>query len=392
MRSLMIVPFSPNPIRGRLLEVLAQLMQYTEVDILCLDDGNPIQLPKGVARLIVIPNASKLARMFRILFGLARGFPIGAEFYNSMRLPHVLAGIDLNQYETIYVHRLPLHRLGLKHPGILYDNDDCYSKTSRIMGVRLRGYKRPLYALDSILTPRQEVAACNSAAIVLVTAEREAAYLRKLGVIKPVEVYMHDRQCNLPPRTLQQRERMVISFHGKLSYPANKMALRVLNDHIAGKLDATRFDLRIIGKCPPAFHAKFPGLKFTGYVESIPDAIRDSDLTILPLEISVGFSNKAMESLAVGVPFIATPGVVEGLPPMPELLEHGVWVREIPNFVDEIERFSRLRLHERQAIAEHCSACVHAVYNSSLQKTQWEQLLGRLTGTSTPVREPPLFA
>jgi glycosyltransferase involved in cell wall biosynthesis len=383
----MIVPFSPNPIRGRLLEVLVQLKQHTQVDILCLYDGSPIELSEAVNRLTVISNTSKAARAFRILFGLVRGYPIGSEFYNSMRLRRALARTDLSRYDILYVHRLPIHRLGLKHPAILYDIDDCWSKTSRIMGASVRGYKRLLYALDSILAPRQELAACNSASIVLVTAEREAVHLRKLGVTTPIEVYMHDRRCGTLLRALRQRERFVVSFHGKLSYIPNAMALGVLNDDIAARLDPARYELRILGKCPPAFRSKFKALKFTGYVESMPDAIRDADLSVFPLSISLGFSNKAMESLAAGVPFIATRETVEGLPPMPDLLERGVYVREIKDFAEEIRRFSQLSLSERQEIAERCQAYVRSLYSSTFQKTQWQQLLERLTGKREPEGE-----
>lgn len=302
-RTLMIVPFSLNPIRVRPVKVLEQLVQYSKVDVICLNDGNPTQLNCKVEHLTVIPNGSKTARAFRILVGLLHGIPINAEFYNSMRLPGKLASIDLSQYDAIYVHRLPLHRLNLKHKNIIYDAEDCWSNRCRVLAAHLSDYRRILYALDSKLTPRHEVAACNSARIVLTTAEREAAHLRRIGVTKPIEVYTHDRQCETLPRTLQQRERFVISFHGKMSYAPNAKALRILNDDIAPRLDSKQYDLRIIGKCPEAYRTKFPNLCFTGYVESIPDAIRDADLSIFPLPISVGFSNKAMESLAA-FPFL----------------------------------------------------------------------------------------
>ncbi|MGA3049481.1 MAG: glycosyltransferase [Terracidiphilus sp.] len=387
-RILMIIPYAPNPVRVRTFEGIAQLVQHSEVDILCLDDGSPIKLPDGVRDLKIISNSSKLRRLFRVIYGLARGIPAGYEFYNSMRLPDVLAGIDLSQYDIIYVERLPLHLLGLRHPRIIFDAVDCWSNTTRVMAKHITGYRRILYALDSMLTLRHEVAACNSANIVLVSAEREAAHLRELGVTAMIQIHLHSRQCFAPLRVLQERERLVVSFHGKLSYVANEMALCTLNRDVAVRLDASRFDLRIIGKCPPAFRSKFKNLKFTGYVESISEALQDSDLSVFPLVISVGFPNKAMESLAAGVPFIGTHEVVEGLPPMPELLEQGVYIRELSEFSAEIERFSQLSLTDRQRIAEKCRAYVSALYNSPSQNTQWQQLLGILTGEKVSEADP----
>jgi len=209
-----------------------------------------------------------------------------------------------------------------------------------------------------------------------------------LGVTVPVEVYIHDRQCPSAPRILQKRRKMVLSFHGKMSYAPNAAALQILNDEIAPRLDATKYELRIIGKCPQSFRGKFPHLSFTGYVESMSDTIRDSDLSVFPLQISVGFSNKTMESLAAGVPLIATKEVVEGLPPIQELLECGVYVREIPEFVEAIEYFRNLSLDERQKIGEKCCAWVYSVYNSPFQKTQWPRLLGISTSPKIAATYP----
>jgi GT2 family glycosyltransferase len=374
-RALLVVPYSPNPVRVRALELLAQLMRSTQVDLLCLDDGNPIRLPEGVRRLTVIPNASKLARVFRILFGLARRFPIGQEFYNSLQLPRILAGIDLGQYDVLVIKQLPLHRLKLNHPSIVYDIEDCWSHKSAVMAEGVEGIQRFLYAIDRAFTPPQEVAACNRADVILVTAEREAKRLRQLGVTKPIEVFVHGHTCPLPPKPLVRHDRLVLSFHGKLSYRPNEIALGILNDFVAPRLDPDHYDLRIIGPYPSAFQRKFPALHFTGYVESIADALSDSDLSVFPLTISVGFPNKAMESLAAGVPFIATPGVIEGLPPMSELLERGVYVREIDEFVPEIERFRRLGTAERRTIAQNCRDYVERVYSPAQSDLQWFRIL-----------------
>jgi glycosyltransferase involved in cell wall biosynthesis len=375
-RVLLVLPFSPNPIRGRTLDILAQLVRHAAVDVLCLDDGTPIQLPKEVRHSIVIPSASRMARALRILLGLIRGIPIYHEFYNSLRLRGTLARMDLEEYDAVFVHRLPVHRL-LKHRNLVYDCNDCYSYQSRLFADVSNSYKRFLFAIDSFLAPRHEVAACNSAALVLVTAEREAERLRKLGVSRPIEVWIHDRRAEQRPRLLRNRERFVVSFHGKLSYEANLLALRALNDVIAPALDPSRYDLRIIGKCPPAIRKSFPKLQFTGYVERIAEAVADSDLCVFPLVLSVGFPNKAMESLSVGVPFIAAPGVIEGLPPMPGLIERGVYVREIGEFPAEIERFRGRTLPERQQISQRCYEYVQRVYDTPLRDQQWERILRR---------------
>jgi glycosyltransferase involved in cell wall biosynthesis len=248
------------------------------------------------------------------------------------------------------------------------------------MAAGVTGYQSLLYRLDSILTPRHESASCAGSDVVIVTAEREAIHLRAMGVTRPVLPFLHGSPTTVPPRAIQQRDRLVISFHGKLSYKPNEIALSLLNNRIAPRLDPARYSFRILGQCPKVFPAKFPALTFTGYVECMHTALSDSDLSVFPLTISVGFPNKALESLAIGVPFIVTPGVIEGLPPMPELLEHGVYVREVDEFPAEIERFSRLSLDERQSISNNCRSYVERTCSHTARDEQWNQIMAELEG------------
>jgi glycosyltransferase involved in cell wall biosynthesis len=376
---LMILPFNPNPLRYGICTVVGQFRRFAEVDILCLDDGNPLHVPDGVRSIISINNASKVARFFRVLAGVLRGHPIGLEFYHSLRLPQVLDRLNITHYDAIYVKRLPLHRLKINHPNVIYDADDSWSNKCRIMAKLVPGYKGLLYRLDTLFAPGDEAAACNAARVVIVVAEREAENFRKLGVTQPLRPFMHGIVPDLPPRGIHQRSRLVISFHGKLSYKPNEIALSILNDVIVPKLDSKRFDFRVIGQCPPDFPSRYRSLTFSGYVKSIPMAIRDSDLSIFPLTLSFGFPTKVWESLSVGVPAILTPGIVEGLPPMPELVECGVYVRDIDGFVAQIERFSQLSLEERSAISENCRRYAERVSSPTTINTQWNQIMTELT-------------
>ncbi|MGI9101549.1 MAG: glycosyltransferase [Terriglobales bacterium] len=373
-RVLAVLPYGPNPIRGRTADALRQLTALADVDLICLDDGSPIELPAGIRARTVIPNASAAARAWRVLVGLLHQRPITQEFYNAAELPRILAGMDLSAYDCIYVERLPVFRY-LSHPNVVYDCVDCCSHLNRLMASSAPGYKRFLYALDAMLLPSQEEAACNAAALVLVSAEREARELRQLGVKTPIEVWVHDVRDGVQPRRQEPRERLVVSFHGKLSYAANELGLSVLNNVIAPALDPARFELRIVGKCPPHFPRRYRNLKFTGFVPSMFDIIRDSDLSVFPLPVSVGFPNKVMESLAAGVPCIATANVMEGLPSAKEILGRGVLVRDAADFVTAIESFSPMDMETRQHISRSCCEYAERVYSAPGREEQWKRIL-----------------
>jgi glycosyltransferase involved in cell wall biosynthesis len=375
-RILAVLPYSPNRIRIRTFETLQELTRRAEVDVVCLDDGGPLDFPTGVRKRHVVPNSSPTARISRILLGLLRGRPITHEFYGSRHLRHILAELDLMEYDALYVERLPIYRY-VNHPRIIYDCCDCCSRLNRLMAIRGHGYKRLVYALDALLLPRHERAACNAASLVLISAKREATELRRLGVTSPIEIWTpYEHASAIIPRRLCERERFVVSFHGKMSYAANELALAVLNDVIAPKLDKSRYDLRVIGKCSKRHRKKFSNLNFIGFVPSILDSVRDSDLSVFPLLVSVGIPNKAIESLAAGVPFIATPDVVDGLPKLPEAIEEGIYVRSLREFPAEIERYSRLSLSRRQQISERCCQYADKIHDVLSRQTPWEWIQG----------------
>jgi glycosyltransferase involved in cell wall biosynthesis len=372
---LAIFPFTPNDIRLRSRFAMEALASLFELDVIYLQDtSEPITLPEFIRQVWVIPNSSKVTRALRLIAGLVRGWPMTHEFYNSPKLKILLKMLPLYRYQAIYVERLPVHRLELRHPQVIYDCVDCYSEQTRQLARSLPGPRRAFYAIDALLLPSEERKACSSASHVLVTATREVERLRNLGVKVPISDWVVGRRSMLSVRKLQKRSKFIISFHGKLSYPANLLALKDISESIAPKLSELRTELRIIGKSTKRIEGRFKNLQFTGYVPSIEDAVRESDVSIFPMRIGVGWPNKAMESLAYGVPIIATEEVVEGLPCWEPLRERGVYVRRIEDFAEQVSALMELPIDVRQTIAAGCHAWAKAAYDSLDTQFSWESM------------------
>ncbi len=372
---LAVFPFTPNRIRIRSCEAIRELLRIAPLDVVYLNDGGSPALPPGIRNIWALPNASKAARILRIAIGILRGHPIQHEFYNSSRLISFLQSIGTDRYSAIYVERLPLHRLKVNHSRIIYDCVDCYSNLARILGQHCPGKKRFLYRLDAMLLPRHERDACNAAAMVLVTAAREASHLKELGVRPQIRAWLPPVPTVGQLGPLADRSKFVLSFHGKLSYTANILALRELHDRIIPKLDPDKYELRIIGSCPPQIRRQFPGLAFTGFVPVIEEEVAKSDLSILPLRVSVGSPNKALESLSAGVPIVTTAEVVEGLPDVDQLLEAGVYVRSAEDFVNQIEAYCSLDIHSRQAISANCREWARPICDPDNNRQLWQDLI-----------------
>ncbi|MET0506810.1 MAG: TIGR03087 family PEP-CTERM/XrtA system glycosyltransferase [Burkholderiaceae bacterium] len=109
-----------------------------------------------------------------------------------------------------------------------------------------------------------------------------------------------------------------IAFVGRMDYYPNQQAIRNFVDDILPKVLATRPATRllIVGANPPAAIlelGKRPGVTVTGTVPDVRDHVRRAALTVAPLAIARGVQNKILESMALGVPVIATPVAAKGV-------------------------------------------------------------------------------
>lgn len=76
----------------------------------------------------------------------------------------------------------------------------------------------------------------------------------------------------------------------------------------------TRF--LIVGKNPPNSVlqlANDPSIEVAGYVEDLASCYRSATVSVAPMEYVVGIQNKVLESMACGVPVVATPFANEGI-------------------------------------------------------------------------------
>jgi glycosyltransferase involved in cell wall biosynthesis len=284
-------------------------------------------------------------------------------------LVQYLKEADLSGYDVVYVERIPLQDLNVPHSKIVLDMQDCYSLLIPQLASNAPGLRRWGYKLDGFWIRKYEAEACNRAEVILCTAEREARGLRSIGVTKPIEVILHSGHwAPLRRRKVLDRARKVLSFHGKLKYPPNMVALDTLHRDIFQKLNRAEYDVLVAGAGSDKLQGRYPQFRFAGYVEDILTHLRSADLTVLPVEISAGISNKALESLAAGIPVIATPQVAAGLPDSAQLCEAGIFVRSIDDFAGAIEDYFDLSREKKQEIADNCVEYIAHLSNSDRRR------------------------
>ena len=109
-----------------------------------------------------------------------------------------------------------------------------------------------------------------------------------------------------------------ISFVGRMDYYPNQHAMIDFCQHtlplIRARIPAVK--LLIIGAEPsPEIRAlgKLPSVTVTGTVPDVRPLVRQSALTVAPLNIARGTQNKMLESMAMGVPVICSPSALRGV-------------------------------------------------------------------------------
>ena len=103
-----------------------------------------------------------------------------------------------------------------------------------------------------------------------------------------------------------------------MDYYPNQQAIRHFVDDILPKVQAKRPATRllVVGANPPAAIRELgrrPGVTVTGTVADVRDHVRRAALTVAPLAIARGVQNKILESMALGVPVVASPVAAKGV-------------------------------------------------------------------------------
>src|SRR5262249_12969953 len=79
-------------------------------------------------------------------------------------------------------------------------------------------------------------------------------------------------------------------------------------------------EFRIVGSNPSSRVrnlAKGQGITVTGHVADVRSHLNDAALSVAPLRIARGTQNKILESMAMGIPVVATPQAAKGINAVP---------------------------------------------------------------------------
>lgn len=165
-----------------------------------------------------------------------------------------------------------------------------------------------------------------TADVVLTHSYVEAAYLER----EAPDVRVHVVPWSVRPRMAAETARSGIAFIGSYGHAPNRDAAIWLIDEIMPRVHAIDpgIVLKLAGSAMPAELAARarPGLEILGWVPDLAAVLDSVRLTVAPMRFGAGVNGKVLDSLAAGVPCLASPIAMAGLgvpPGMEECVADG---------------------------------------------------------------------
>jgi glycosyltransferase involved in cell wall biosynthesis len=204
---------------------------------------------------------------------------------------------------------------------VVWDLCDCTSRYYDRQARASRGPWRSLwYRRQGARYRRVERALLRRDLAVLVASPSEAQALRRdaVGVASRIHVLPTGVGSTRPAVPQSGPPRLV--FTGTLSYPPNADAVlhfcREIFPRILGDHPQARFDIVGDGASSALASAcrAVPNVTFLGFVPDVFDVLHHSTLFVCPMRQGTGIKVKLLEAMACGLPIVASPIAVEGVP------------------------------------------------------------------------------
>ncbi|GBQ89465.1 glycosyltransferase [Acetobacter nitrogenifigens DSM 23921 = NBRC 105050] len=184
----------------------------------------------------------------------------------------------------------------------------------------------------------------------------------------------------LTPEPLPFHERRSVAFVAHYGHAPNLDAAKWLVDEILPLIReaSPEIELLLVGSAMPDAVVRMddaPGVRVLGHVAELPALLRSVRLTVAPLRFGAGIKGKVLESWAAGLPCVATPIALEGLP-LPSPLEICL-ARTAREFADAVVGL----YHDAQRSTE-IGARARAIVAQQFNAEAVEQALKRALGRS----------
>ena len=257
------------------------------------------------------------------LRALAGGYPFGVitsadPFFRRFREVLRQEPFDLVHLSGVDTALLALEALEVAP--VVWDVCDCTSRYyARQADAERRPARRCWYRLQAARYRRLERRLFRRELTVFVSSPSEAAAFRKgVGPWRCRVEIVPSGVDPVPPAPLDQAPPRLV-FTGGLDYRPNADAVRYLCREIFPRVRSLHPDARLSivgGGASPQLRSACAsdGVDFLGFVPDVFEVLRQSTIFVCPMREGTGIKVKLLEAMACGLPVVASPLALEGIP------------------------------------------------------------------------------
>ncbi|HYL81894.1 MAG TPA: TIGR03087 family PEP-CTERM/XrtA system glycosyltransferase [Candidatus Acidoferrum sp.] len=386
MRTLFLthrLPYAPN--RGdriRAFHVLRALATFSQVDLVSLvhdqDEAAQAHSLADLARVTVVP-VSRLRNLLRAGPRLLGRMPLTHALLDGPSLRPALEAAYARQPDLVLAFCSGMARYALLPPlgglPFVLDMVDVDSCKWDALADASRGPMRAIYRREAWTLRRFEAEATRRARAPLVVNDRERDALIRLapGAAIPVVPNGIDlASFRLPRQQAPVRDPDTVVFCGVMNYAPNEAGVLWFAEKVWPLVLRERPGARflVVGSHPTqavqAMAASQPSIRVTGTVAEVQPYLWRAALSVAPLQVARGLQNKVLEAVAAGLPVVATPAVLDGIPR--EALPACAAAADPGGFAQAVLRLLALSGPEREALVAH----------ADLTTLTWERRLAPL--------------
>jgi sugar transferase (PEP-CTERM/EpsH1 system associated) len=369
------IPYPPN--KGekiRAFHELKAMAKSCEVDLFTLADHKEDLRYKSdleaYCRTVTVAKLSKPLAGLRAISSVLRGDPLTLPYFYSTDLAlQIRQALSRRSYDRIFIYSSSMAQY-VDWQGqvpVVIDLVDVDSDKWLQYSMRTAFPKSVVFQREAHCLRRYEQKISEKASCVLVTTEREARVLRQITSKANVKVVPNGVDANyFAPETIQpQLAHPTVIFTGSMDYLPNVEGVEFFAHRILPSIrkDLPNAQFLIVGSRPNQSVrrlAKLPGVQVTGSVPDVRPYLVRSHVFVAPLHIASGTQNKILEAMAIGLPVIATPRAIQGLPatmrePVQVAESTQAWIAKTLAVLRDQPLAQLLGAAGRQKVVDECS-------------------------------------
>jgi len=247
------------------------------------------------------------------------GIPFGRSFARRIRFLSALQALDPGRFDLIWAERPDVGLLfSAQRDRTIVDYDDVmHRKLGRLMSLQVSRLSRWRTRYKYWVYRVAEMTRFGGYRGIAVCSTEDKDYLESHGVgpvlVVPNGVSLTPRLPAPAPRAAGALLRAV--FLGNMAHEANVDAVGFCLDEVLPLARGVVGSFDVIGANVPAAMQRRHGgaVRFRGFVDNIPEALREYDVMLAPIRFGSGTKLKLLDAMGAGLPLVTTTVGAEGL-------------------------------------------------------------------------------